>query len=315
MTPGPVTLRRAAVALAVAVGWLAIPDTLHAWGPGTHIALGNLVLGAAHLLPPAVADLLRRHPVHFLYGSVAADISFAKKYAPAGRHCHHWHIGEEIADTADTEALRAMSLGYLSHLAADTVAHNLFVPRQLLFSTTTSGIGHTYWEHRMDVHVGEEHMAEARRIVTRHDHREADELMDRVLESTLFSFRTNRVFFRGMIHASANARWIRLFDQILKRSRVDVEDALVERYLALSFDSIVGYLRAREDSPPAALDPIGDERLHLAGSLRLDTTAARSRRDHDRLLEIADRFFPLPEGEPVWWGERPVSGTGTSASE
>jgi len=297
------TPRRAARVLALLLAWLALPEPVAAWGPGTHIALGNLVLGAAHLLPPAVAALLARHPIDFLYGSIAADISLAKKYAPEGRHCHHWHVGEEIAEEADTDALRAMSLGYLSHLAADTVAHNLYVPRQLLFSTTTAGIGHTYWEHRMDVHVGEPWMREAHRVVTEHDHSPADELMDRVLSSTLFSFRTNRMFFRGMISASADQRWIRIFDQILKRSRYDVTDSLVDRYLALSFDSIVDYLRDRQDSAPARLDPIGDERLHLAASLRLDTIGARTRRDEPRLTETADRYFALPADEPRWWTE------------
>jgi hypothetical protein len=70
----------------------------------------------------------RAYPKDFLYGSVAADISLAKKYVPEGRHCHHWHIGEEIFETAETERLRAVGLGYLSHLAADTIAHNFFVP-------------------------------------------------------------------------------------------------------------------------------------------------------------------------------------------
>jgi hypothetical protein len=288
----------------VTLAWLALPDPVSAWGPGTHIALGNLVLAAGHLLPPAVAALIGRHPVHFLYGSVAADISLAKKYAPEGRHCHHWHVGEEILDEADTDPLRAVGFGYLAHLAADTVAHNLYVPRRLLFTTTTAGIGHTYWEHRMDVHVGEQHLREARRIVTKHDHAAADELMDRVLASTLFSFRTNRLFFRGMIHASADQRWIRLFDQILKRSRYDVTDDAVDRYLALSFDAVVDYLRDRDDSPPARLDPIGDERLHLAASLRLDMFDARRRRDEPQLRETADRFFPLPTDPPRWWAER-----------
>jgi hypothetical protein len=304
VTPG-----RAMRIVILALAWLALPDPLAAWGPGTHIALGNLVLAAGHLLPPAVAALIGRHPVHFLYGSVAADISLAKKYAPEGRHCHHWHVGEEILEEADTDPLRAVGLGYLAHLAADTVAHNLYVPRRLLFTTTTAGIGHTYWEHRMDVHVGEEHLREARRIVMTHDHAAADELMDRVLASTLFSFRTNRLFFRGMIHASADQRWIRLFDQILKRSRYDVSDGDVARYLALSFDAVVDYLRDRDESAPARLDPIGDERLHLAASLRLDMFDARRRRDEARLRETADRFFPMPSEAPRWWTERTAPAT------
>ena len=89
-------------AVLVALGWLVLlPDPLHAWGPGTHVALGESVLAALWMLPPAVRALLERFPIHFLYGSVAADISLAKKYVPEGRHCHHWPVGEEVLRSAD----------------------------------------------------------------------------------------------------------------------------------------------------------------------------------------------------------------------
>ncbi len=128
------------------VGWLLLlPENLLAWGPGTHVALGEMVLDALYLLPPAVRLVLERFPIHFLYGSVSADISFAKKYAPEGRHCHDWKVGEEILASADSDHMRATAYGYLAHLAADTVAHNLFLPRQLLLTSTTKALGHTYW--------------------------------------------------------------------------------------------------------------------------------------------------------------------------
>ena len=63
------------------------PTTAHAWTPGTHVYLGEALLRALHLLPAPVAELLRAFPYDFLYGSIAADTSIAKKYAAAGRHC------------------------------------------------------------------------------------------------------------------------------------------------------------------------------------------------------------------------------------
>ena len=122
---------KTAAALGVALAWILLrPEPLWAWGPGTHIALSEGVLASLYLLPPAIRAIIKSHPLHFLYGSIAADISFAKKYVPDGRHCHHWHMGEEILAAADTPRLSAVGYGYLAHLAADTVAHNLFVPRQ-----------------------------------------------------------------------------------------------------------------------------------------------------------------------------------------
>ena len=125
--------RRLAFALlGVGLVWLVCPASAHAWTPGTHIYLGGSVLANLQLLPATIADLLRIFPFEFLYGNIAADSSIAKHYAPLGRHCHYWHVGQEIHDLAETDALRAFGLGYLCHLAADTVAHNYFVPRQLM---------------------------------------------------------------------------------------------------------------------------------------------------------------------------------------
>src|SRR4051812_3651893 len=59
------------------------PSVAHAWTPGTHVFLGEAVLGALGLLPASLAELLRAFPYDFLYGSIAADTSIAKKYAPA----------------------------------------------------------------------------------------------------------------------------------------------------------------------------------------------------------------------------------------
>ena len=74
---------KATAALGLALGWILLqPEPLWAWGPGTHIALGEGVLASLYLLPPAVRAIIGSHPLHFLYGSIAADISFGKKYVP-----------------------------------------------------------------------------------------------------------------------------------------------------------------------------------------------------------------------------------------
>ncbi len=296
-------MRRLCIAgLWIAAAWLLlVPEPLGAWGPATHVALGETLLSSLYLLPPAIRALLERFPIHFLYGSVAADISFAKKYVPEGRHSHSWDVGEEILNSAPTEALRATGYGYLSHLAADTLAHNTFIPRKLLLTRTGQAHGHTYWEHRMDLHVGEEFLGKARRVVMNHDHAEADELFDSVLSRTLFSFSTNRRIFRGMIQVQDNDRWKQVFDRVLKNSRYELPDARVEEYMGRSFDFIVDYLTNPSSSRPRDLDPVGALNLRIAKKLRRAGMAEGGNQDPQVLEELADRFFPLPEGPLLYW--------------
>lgn len=289
-------------AFAIAAGWLLLaPEPAFAWGPATHVALGEAVLSSLYLVPPAVRALLERYPLHYLYGSVAADISFAKKYVPEGRHCHNWHIGEEIFQTAGSERLAAVGLGYLSHLAADTVAHNTFVPRQLLLTKTTQALGHTYWEHRMDMHVGEDFLNLARHVVVDHDHSEADALFDDVLSRTVFSFGTNRRIFRGMIRFQGHERWQQVFSQVLANSRFDLPNPVVDQYFERSFEHIIGYLSDRQDSAAAQLDPVGDLNLKLAKKVRRRAMSDHTADHPEVLAEMADAFFGFPDEPLVYW--------------
>jgi hypothetical protein len=295
-------------ALLTIVGALALllllPDAAFAFGPATHVFLGTHLLDALHLLPETLASLLRMHPQSFLYGSLAADISLAKKYVPAGRHCHFWHVGEEIYEAADNDRLRAVGLGYLSHLAADTIAHNYFIPRQLMLTSSTRALGHSYWEHRLDVQLGEPFAALAREVVMEYDHSEADALFDRVLSGTIFSFETNRRIFRGMIRFQDNERWQNVFERVVQRSRWDLAQPDVEAYLSRAFDLVVDYLVRRRDSVAARLDPTGDFNLQLAKKVRRLAIREGALRRSDLLRELADDFFPLPSFGLDYWQRR-----------
>ena len=300
-------LSTATVVLIAVVLLLLVPDAAFAFGPATHVFLGRQLLDGLQLLPPGLADLIRVHPQSFLYGSMAADISFAKKYVPAGRHCHFWHIGEEIFDAAGNDRLRAVALGYLSHLAADTIAHNFFVPRQLLLTRSTKALGHSYWEHRLDVQLGDEYAAAARHVVMEYDHSEADNLFDRVLSGTIFSFETNRRIFRGMIRIQDNDRWRAAFERVRQSSRWDLPRGTVQSYLEIAFDFVIDYLLRRRESHAASLDPTGEFNLSLAKRVRRMALRENTADRPGALRTLADDFFPLPETDLGYWKERGAS--------
>ena len=299
-------LRRGAPVLAALLALLLLPDPAAAWGPGTHVHLGLEVLSSLSLLPTSVAGLLSTHAVEYLYGSLAADIPMGKSYAPADRHPHAWHVGRETVESAgDDPALRAFGLGYLSHLAADVGAHERFVPRMLLLTSSTRAVGHSYWEHRMDVRVGGDRSQLARAVVLEHDHGRLDRHLDRVLDRTLFSFDTNRRIFRGMVRIADDRRWQSLFDTVVENSRWDLEEGETELYLRDAFELVAGYLIREGDSRAASSDPTGRNAMTRAKRIRRQVlvdegfggAAAALRR-------AADRYFPVPERPARLWDRR-----------
>jgi len=276
-------------ALAV-VALVVAPAIAHAWTPGTHVFLGEAVIRSLALLPPAIAELLREFPYDFLYGSIAADTSIAKKYAPVGRHCHSWNVGMEILDGARDEPLRAFGLGYLAHLAADSVAHNYFVPKQLAVTSTSSGLGHSYWESRFETHLGTDCARRARELILI-DHSRSDGLLDRVLSPTIFSTTTNRRIFRGMVIVADNESWQRIFQLMKDASRWDLPDDDVGRYVARSYDFIIDLLQRMDRAEPFKLDPSGDDALRMAKQVRRRVLREGG---EDRLYAEADRYFGMP---------------------
>ncbi len=295
-----------------AVALVLLPDAAWAWTPGTHVAIGDAVLGSLHLLPEHIAGLLRAYPYDFLYGSIAADSSMAKKYAPVGRHCHSWTVGLEIYDRARDEPLQSFGLGYLAHLAADSVAHNYFVPHQLAATSSTAALGHSYWESRFETHLGEGHSRRARDLLLR-DHSRSDGLLDRILSPTIFSTHTNRRIFRGMVRAADSESWQRVFQLLVVNSRWDLPDAHVERYLERSFDFVVDLLNRFGESEPYQLDPAGDEPLRLAKRVR---RVALREGGSPQVQREAARHFDMPESTLSYAAslERPLYACARSAS-
>jgi hypothetical protein len=288
----------AATALALA-GIALLPAVAQAWTPGTHVYLGESVLANLHQLPGTVADFLRAFPYDFLYGNIAADTSIAKKYAPVGRHCHAWHVGQEIFDLAPTDPLRAFGLGYLSHLAADTVAHNFFVPRQLVLTTSTTALGHSYWESRFETHLGDAYAKEAKELILR-DHTPSDTHLDTIISPTLFSVRTSRRLFRGMVHLTESESWRWAFQLVIGNTRWDLPDEDVERHMAVAFEYVMEML-GEQDAAARRLDPAGDKALKLAKHMRRQALHEGGRVEPERIQETAEEHFGLPSPALDYW--------------
>ena len=309
MTLGPRSSRPLTAALCVAAAAIAVialtPATAFAWTPGTHIFLGEAIMRSLALLPQSIAQIIAAFPYDFLYGSIAADTSIAKKYAAAGRHCHSWAVGLEIYEEAEPEPMRAFGLGYLAHLAADTVAHNYFVPHQLAITSTTAALGHSYWESRIDTHVGERFSRRAREIILL-DHSASDGHLDRILSPTIFSTPTNRRIFRGMVYVTDTESWQRIFHMVSEKSRWDLPQDEVGAYMTRSYEYIIDLFNRFDSSEPFSLDPSGLSALREAKRVR---RAALRAGEEAMIADKARASFGMPVtklayasrlGEPVY---------------
>jgi hypothetical protein len=243
------------------------------------------------MLPGSIAELLEAFPYDFLYGSIAADTSIAKKYAEAGRHCHSWNVGFEIHGLARQPRLQTFGLGYLAHLAADAVAHNYFVPKQLAVTSSTSALGHSYWESRFETHLGGDSSHRARELILL-DHSRADEHLDRILSPTIFSTPTNRRIFRGMVYVADTESWQRIFQLVSEKSRWDLPDEEVADYLTRSYDFIMDLFNRMEASEPYRLDPSGETQLRDAKRVR--RAVLRRGGGEEPIRDEAERRFGMP---------------------
>jgi hypothetical protein len=293
----------AAVAMVLMVA-LVFPEPAWAWTPGTHIWIGESVLANLHLLPAATADLLHAFPWDFLYGSIAPDISLAKRFVPPGRHSHFWHVGQEVYAEAESDALRAFGLGYLSHLSADTVAHNFYVPRQLLLTSSTSSMGHTYWEIRAETHLTDRYASQARDII-RLDHALADRHLERIISPTIFSVPTNRRIFRGIVHLAHTRTWQRAMQTARERSRWLLTDGDIERFLGATYNATMETL-ADDKALARSLDPSGHRPLRQAKQMRRAEILKGAWYDQDRLVQVAEEHFALPSQLPGYFKDSTI---------
>ena len=270
-------LRSSTTALVAVVVYLLLDaQEAYGWGPATHARLATDVLEQLSMLPAAVAAILGRHASSYLFGNIAADVVFAKRWSRIRQFCHHWSTGFRFLETADNDADRAFAYGYLSHLAADTVAHGKFVPRQLSATRTTLEFGHLYWEMRADALV-EHRIWRALEEVTAADHEHHHRVLAEELTATLLPYHFNRRLFDHANRVIVQQYWRRCVSIWHRCSRWDLCAVLVDRYRQESADLIVCVLTDLEKAPVLRQDPSGSTALHQARLHRREKRRLRRR--------------------------------------
>jgi hypothetical protein len=252
----------------LAIAGVLWPGDAHAWGPVTHLVHGSLILDELSSLAPALQEILGRHRLPYLYGCIAADIMHAKKYTRSlYTHCHCWPVGWQIVEAARNEREEAFAWGYLSHLAADVHSHNQFVPVQLVVSFESRTARHLYWEARFDAAQARDRWRLLRSVLY-HRFTDCDRLVERVVERTLFSFRTNKRIFNSVMALQQVEQWQLLVRGFGTRSRHPLPTSEIDRFNQLCCGSIRDLLQRGPESACQTSDPTGREMLARATALR-----------------------------------------------
>jgi Zinc dependent phospholipase C len=252
----------------VAIVVLVWPSDALAWGPVTHLVHGTQVLDSLSILAPALQQILGENRLAYLYGCVAADIVVAKKYTRSlYTHCHCWPVGWQIAESARGEREQAFAYGYLSHLAGDVYSHNHFVPVQLVVSYQARTLRHIYWEARFDAAQSRDRWRLIRSVLE-HRYPECDRLVERVVERTLFSFRTNKRIFNSVMALQQFDQWQHMIRRLSARSRYPLPASEIERFNALCIGAIQELLAHGRASGCQHADPTGREAIGRAEALR-----------------------------------------------
>ena len=253
--------------LATALFVMLVPHDALAWGAGVHLQLGMSVLENLQAINPAAAAVIGKYPYDFLYGCIAADITIGKKFTHYLLHCHRWHSGFKVLDSSASDARRACAYGYLSHLAADTVAHNYFVPYKIMRSFATITHKHAYWEMRFDSYVDRE-IWETARKVSLENYQANDELLRKVISDTIFSFGTNKRIFNSILLVSRLEQWQQVLQTINDASSYALEESDREEYLFLARQAVFEFLAEGEGSRFFRADPTGERALAAADTVR-----------------------------------------------
>ena len=253
--------------LLTAIAAVLLPTDALAWGGGIHMQLGTQVLANLGMFPADLAALLAAHPKDFLYGCLAPDITVGKKYTHYLLNCHRWGIGRTLLKEAQTDHQRACAYGYLCHLAADSVAHNYYVPYKIIRSFATITMKHTYWEMRFEGFVAKETWALAHRVC-RADQRGNDLLLRKVLTTTLFSFGTNKRIFNSIMVIARMDKLQKIMHTLSSKSRYQLAESDRDEYMQLSREAILDFLNNPDDSKYLRMDPTGEKALAAADALR-----------------------------------------------
>ncbi len=226
------------LALLILLGFILIPSVSYAWGPMTHIFLGNEIFSCAPLIPAGIYSLIRKYRQDYLYGNLMADSIIGKKYLPDNKTSHSWEVGLNLLSQAKAWPEKAFAYGYLSHLAADTVAHETL-------TEDMQNIEHAWMEMKADSIIRKTYWFQSVTF-SKAVQRRNDLLLERSLHTYLFSVKTNKRIYKGMVFLSL----------LNKKRKRGLDRGLIETLHELSIARMLDLLQNGTDAAVLSKSPL-----------------------------------------------------------
>lgn len=280
-----------AALVCAALAHLVAPGEAQAWGPGVHLTLGNALLAIPEALPQATAVLVNEHSSAFLYGAISADIFIGKGSRIKPGHSHNWDTGFDLLERAGKDGdprLAAYAQGYLTHLAADTVAHNCYVPNLLGLTPLGGRLAHVYVEAQADKFIG--YSGRMSQDVIPLPLSAADRCLLATTGQGTLPFKVKKRLFATSLAVAGGGRFrrsLRLAEQAMPRASLN--QPYLSSMLELALEAVIDVLHKGGNSPVTSVDPIGARRLARAPKFR---RRQRTLVQHKRFKPV----FPLPQG-------------------
>lgn len=266
--------------------------TSFAWGPGVHMAIGNAVLSNTGLLSDAIAKLLLSNSAIFLYGCLSADIFIGKGSKTKRLHSHNWQTGFNLLDESDDKHLKAYSLGYLSHLAADIIAHNYYVPNLMQQARSGGRLSHVYIEMLADDQVA--WSAQEAAHLFRKANQDADFNLRKHMDAKKYSFLFKKKVFHqtiGLLEYKAVSKSLNISQKVVPA----LQRAYLRYIIDYSYRIVVNMLNSPHEAVALDFDPIGADHIALAKQKNNWKNALKRPGPFSVRFDIDKRITALPE--------------------
>lgn len=246
----------------------AFPQNAFAWGPAIHTVISCSILDGLKFILPDIAAILRRYPLEYIYGSLSADFFIGKGNKKKEGHSHNWEAGFNILGKAENEKEAAYAYGFLSHLAADVVAHNYFVPDLIGRYLMLKKLGHIYSEVVADKFAGTYYIKMAGNVLSKKN-LGCDRILKAAVLANSRALETKRQIYTGSVKVSDYIYCLPQVSYVYEHSPYKISEDYMCSMIDLSYKLVKDLLSFPESSPCLSHDPIGENNLREAGKHRM----------------------------------------------